>query len=77
MAVILQTTFEMNFLEWKFVHLDSNFTEICLQGPNWQASISSDNGLVPNRQQDIIWTNDGLVFLHKFASLGLNELMGA
>ena len=24
-------------------------------------SIGSDNGLAPNRLQDIIWTNDGLV----------------
>ena len=49
---------------------DSNFTEICSRGSNWQyASIGSDNGSVPNRQA-IIWTNDGLLFLHE--SLGLN-----
>ena len=26
-------------------------------------SIESDNGLAPDRQQAIIWTNDGLVYL--------------
>ena len=29
---------------------------------------------MPNRQQDIIWTNDGLFHWHIYASLGLNEL---
>ena len=37
-------------------------------------NIGSDNGLVPVRQQAIIWTNDGLVYWHKYVSLGLNEL---
>ena len=29
---------------------------------------------VPNRHQAIIWTNDGLVYLHIYASLSLSEL---
>ena len=33
-----------------------------------------DNGLAPNRQHCIIWTNDGLCCRHIFASLSLNEL---
>ena len=37
--------------------------------------IGSDNGLVPNRQQAIIWTNDGLVYWGIYASLGLNEYL--
>ena len=42
---------------------------------NWQQStIGSDNGLAPNRQQTIIWTNDGIVYWGTYASLGLNEL---
>ena len=40
-----------------------------------KASIGSDNGLVPNRQQDIIWTNDGLVYRCIYTSHGLTELM--
>ena len=49
-------------------------TEVCSQGFIWQyASIGSDNGLPPGRRQAIIWTNDGLVYLCIYASLGLNE----
>ena len=29
---------------------------------------------MPNSRQAIIWTNDGLVYWHKYASLGLSEL---
>ena len=36
--------------------------------------IGSDNGLVPNRQQAIIWTNHGLGHSHIYASLSLNEI---
>ena len=44
-------------------------------GSNWQwVSIGSDNGLVPNRQQAIIWTNDGPVYWYVYESLGLDEL---
>ena len=35
----------------------------------------SDNGLVPNRQQAIIWTNDGIVWWWAYAWLSLNDLM--
>ena len=42
---------------------------------NWQlASAGSDNGLVPNRQQAVIWTSAGLIYWRIYASLGLNEL---
>ena len=38
------------------------------------SSIVSNNGLAPTRrQQAIIWTNDGIVYWRKYASLGLNE----
>ena len=36
--------------------------------------IGSDNGLAPSRRQAIIWTNDGLIYWHKYASVSLNEL---
>ena len=42
-----------------------------------QSSISqtgSDNGLVPNKQQAIIWMNDALVYESIYASLTLDEL---
>ena len=32
------------------------------------------NGLTPNRRQTIIWTNSGLIYWHKHASLGLDDL---
>ena len=57
---------------WEFL---INFTEICYLGSNWQyGSIGSDNGLVPDRQQAIIWTSDGLDYWRIYASLSPNEL---
>ena len=38
------------------------------------AIIVSDNDLAPNRLQAIIWTNDGLIYSHIYASLGFKEL---
>ena len=60
MVSIFQTTFWMNFREWKSITFDQVFTELCSQGPNKQySSIDADNGLAPARRQVIIWTNDG------------------
>ena len=44
--------------------------------PNWQQpSIGLDNGLVPNRQQAIIWTNaDQIIHWRIYAALGGDEL---
>ena len=51
--------FQMHFLEWKYISLDEDFTDVCPKGSNQQySSIGSDNGLAPARQQAIIWTND-------------------
>ena len=36
--------------------------------------MNSNNGLMPKRQQAIIWTNDGLVYWYIYASLAHNEL---
>ena len=41
---------------------------------NMLLSIGSDNGLVPNRQQAIIWCNVGMLYWHIYASLSLSEL---
>ena len=54
--------FQMYFLEWKCVYLDWKCTGVCSYGSNWQCvSIDSRNGLSPNRQQAIMWTDDDLV----------------
>ena len=67
--------FQIHFLEWKLLYLDSNFTEVCSQGSIWQyASVGSDNGFAPIWRQAIIWTNDGQVYWRIYASLGLGEL---
>ena len=59
----------------KFFNSKQHFIELCSLGCNWQyALIGLDIGLVPNRWQAIIWTNDGLVYWRIYASLGLNEL---
>ena len=48
---------------------------MCSLWSNWQyVIIGSDNGLAPNRQQAINWTNDGLVIWRIYPSLGLSEL---
>ena len=52
--------FQMDFLEWKCVDFDYDFTEVCSNGTNLQyTSIGLDNGLAPARRQAIIWTNGG------------------
>ena len=41
--------FQMHFREWKVLYFDSNFTEVCSYGSNWQhVSIGSGNGMSPN-----------------------------
>ena len=71
MAAVLKTTFQTNFL----VIVGVFFTERCYMGFSYQnASIGSDNGLVPHRQEAINWTNDGLVYWCVYALLCLDEL---
>ena len=74
MAAISQTIF-------KGISLNENFRILttisqCSLGSNWQyGSISSDNGLVPNRRQAIIWANNALGYWRIYALLCLNELI--
>ena len=71
---IFRWHFELHFILWKLLCFDENFNEIYLQRSDCQyPSIGSENGLAPNRWQAITWTNDGLVYWHIYASLGLNE----
>ena len=66
----------MQFLEWKLLNFKWNFIEICPLGSYWQhGNIGSDDGLVPNRRQAIIWTHDGLGYRRIYASLSLHELI--
>ena len=55
--------FQVHFLEWKLLNFEFNFTEICSLWSNRQyGSTDSDNRLVPNRWQAIIWTHDALTY---------------
>ena len=45
---------QVHFHELKVLYFDSDFTEVCSQGSDWQkGSIGSGNGLVLNRLQAI------------------------
>ena len=49
---------QIYFLEWKVLNFKYNSIKMCSLGSNWEyVSISSDNGLAPNRHQAITWTN--------------------
>ena len=75
MAAILQMTFSIVFSWMKILYFDSNFTEVCSQGSSWHYySIGSGNGLAPNRQQAITWTNVDPVHGCLYAALGGDEL---
>ena len=66
----------MHFLEWKCLHLDWNFTDVCSHGFNWQySSIGSIDGLAPNRRQAVIWTIYVLGCRRIYSSFGLIELI--
>ena len=54
-------------MKWKWEMEELSFSLLKI------ASISSDNCLAPNRQQDIIWNRGDLVYLRKYASLSFNE----
>ena len=48
-----------------------NLIEVCSKGSNWQLFwMGSDNGLVPNRRQAIIWTNADSVHWRIYTALG-------
>ena len=51
------------------------YTDICPQEFNWQSfTIGTDNGLMPNRQQAIIWTNADPIHWRIYATLEGDEL---
>ena len=51
-AIILQTTFQMQIIEQKLLYFDSNFAEIYSELSNLQIiTTGSDNGLSPVQRQ--------------------------
>ena len=65
----------MYFLDENF-WIYTKFTEICPLGSNWQyGSIFSDNGLVSNKRQAIILSNDDMFCWPIYTPRGLNESM--
>ena len=46
----------------QILFIESNFTEVFSEVSNQWASGGSSNGLVPNKQPAIIWTNEGLAY---------------
>ena len=65
----------MHFLDWKLVYFAYDFTETYSPELNQRyVSIGSDNGLVPERQQAIIWTNAVLVYWCIYPLHGLGDL---
>ena len=64
----------MYFLEWKSSYFDLSFTGFCSQVSNSQlVSIGSDNGLVLNSWQAIIWTSAHPVHWSIYVALGGDE----
>ena len=50
-------------LKQVLIRLDTNFSDVCCLGSNWQqVTIGSDNGLALNSQRAIIWTNAGMAY---------------
>ena len=63
-----------HFLEWKLSYLASVVPEMYYCGfIRRQLSTVSGNGLVQNRQQAIIWTNDVSVYWRIYTLLGFDE----
>ena len=55
--------FQMHFLEWKLLHINSNFSESCLQGSSDKVVIGYGNGLILSRHQSINWISGDLICL--------------
>ena len=69
MAANLQRTFLNKVFVWNenYCNLIQISLKFVSKGPiNHNPAFGSDNGLVPNRWQAIIWTNDGLVYWNTY-----------
>ena len=75
MTTILQTIYLNAFAWMEILEFQLNFIEICSLWLNWQCTIiDSDNGLVPNRRQAIVWSSNGGFYWRIYASFVLSEL---
>ena len=70
MAIMLQTTFS-NAYFWNKISIIwfQFYWSLFLGALVTLIIIDSDNGLVPNKQQAIIWANDSVVYCGIYASL--------
>ena len=59
------------FFVLKWIYFDSNFTIFSQWFNPHASSISSDNGLAPNRKEAVVWNNDGIIHWRIYAALGL------
>ena len=68
----------MHFLQWKCMNFGEDFTEVCsLESCQQYSIIGTDNGLVPNRWQAIIWTHGGWFtdeYMHHLVLMSYNEI---
>ena len=66
--------FQTHFLEWKYgFRVKFHWISFLMFKLTKKTSIASDNGLVPNKRQAIIWNNGGLVYWRIYASLGFSK----
>ena len=57
------------------MNFNQHLTDVCSLGWNKQYSgIGSDNGMVPKRQQAIIWSNVRMLHWYIYAPRSLNDL---
>ena len=75
---VLQTNFQLQFLQWKWLYL---LQSLCLSSLFYQGPIKNNSAfvpakvLVPIRQQAIIWTNAGPFYWCMYVSLGYDNMM--
>ena len=75
MVDTLQTTLSIFFFLMTIFAFPFNFQwSVLIRSNWWLISIGLDNGLLPNRRQAIIWTNDGIdhIDAKKYVALGLD-----
>ena len=61
---------------FKYIFLNENVWISTAISPNYvpKGPINNEPAVIQNRQQNIIWTKDGIIYRRKYASLGLDEL---
>ena len=73
---ILQTIFQISFIEWLLAYYEPSLFEKCFQlSIQHDVAIDSANCLAPNWRQAITRTNHWIVYGRTHAYLGLDELI--